>query len=118
MANVIKGRNAVIEALKSGREIDKLMIGKGAEGSIKKIIGMAKDRKIPIHYTDKAGLSRIAGDGVHQGVVALVSDYQYCTVDDILDKAKARGEDPFVILLDGLEDPHNLGAIIDRKSVV
>lgn len=112
MADTIIGRNAVMEALKSDREIEKLIVGKGAEGSIKKIIGMAKDKRIPIHYSDKAALERIAGSKTHQGVVAQVSQYTYCEIEDILERAKQRGEDPFLIILDNLEDPHNLGAIM------
>lgn len=112
MTDTIIGRNAVMEALKSDREIEKLIIGKGAEGSIKKIIGMAKDKKIPIHYRDKSALDRIAGGAPHQGVAAQVSAYSYCDVEDILRCAEERGEEPFIIILDGLEDPHNLGAIM------
>ena len=111
MADMITGRNAVMEALKNQREIEKLLVGKGAEGSIKKIIGMAKDKKIPIHYSDKAALDRMSGRGSHQGVIAQVSPYSYCQVEDILKRAQQRGE-PFVLVLDGLEDPHNLGAIM------
>lgn len=112
MADIIIGRNAVFEALRSDREIEKLLVGKGAEGSIRKIIGMAKDKKIPIQYREKTALDRIAGVKSHQGVVAQVSPYAYCDIEDILKKAEERGEDPFVIILDGLEDPHNLGAIM------
>lgn len=112
MADTIIGRNAVMEALRSDREIEKLIVGKGAEGSIKKIIGMAKDKKIPIHYSEKSALDRIADGKVHQGVAAQVSAYSYCEVEDILKRAEERGEDPFIIILDGLEDPHNLGAIM------
>lgn len=112
MADTIIGRNAVMEALRSDREIEKLIVGKGAEGSIKKIIGMAKDKKIPIHYSEKSALDRIADGKAHQGVAAQVSAYSYCEVEDILQRAEERGEDPFIIILDGLEDPHNLGAIM------
>ncbi|MCB6994088.1 23S rRNA (guanosine(2251)-2'-O)-methyltransferase RlmB [bacterium 210820-DFI.6.37] len=112
MADTIIGRNAVMEALKSEREIEKLIVAKGAEGSIRKIIGMARDKKIPVHYSDKTGLDRIAGGKNHQGAIAQVSDYSYCQVEDILRRASERGEDPFLIILDGLEDPHNLGAVM------
>ena len=112
MADMITGRNAVLEALKSDREIEKLIVAKGAEGSIRKITGMAKDKKIPIQYREKAALDRIAGRNSHQGVIALVSEYTYCTLDDILRRAEERGEDPFIMILDGLEDPHNLGAVM------
>ncbi len=111
-SNLIMGRNPVIEALRSGRDIDKLMIGRDLEGSVKKIIGMAKERHIPITYADKQALDRTAGGGAHQGVIAYVSAYEYCEVADILAAARAKGEDPFIVILDGLEDPHNLGAIM------
>ncbi|MDF3001089.1 MAG: rlmB [Bacillota bacterium] len=110
--NIIIGRNPVMEALKSGREIEKLMILKDAEGSIKKIIGMAKEKKLHYQLVDKAALERIADGRVHQGVAAVVSNYEYCDVEDLLEKAREKGEDPFLIILDGIEDPHNLGAII------
>lgn len=112
MADMITGRNAVLEALKSDREIEKLIVAKGAEGSIRKITGMAKDKKIPVQYREKAALDRIAGRNSHQGVIAQVSEYTYCALDDILRRAEERGEDPFIMILDGLEDPHNLGAVM------
>ena len=112
MADMITGRNAVLEALKSDRELEKLIVAKGAEGSIRKITGMAKDKKIPVQYREKAALDRIAGRNSHQGVIAQVSEYTYCTLDDILRRAEERGEDPFIMILDGLEDPHNLGAVM------
>lgn len=112
MADTIIGRNAVMEALKSDREIEKLILGKGLEGSIKKIAGMAKDKKIPIDYSEKAALDRMAGGKNHQGVIARVSQYEYCAVEDILRRARERGEPPFIAVLDGLEDPHNLGAVM------
>ena len=110
--NVIIGRNPVTEALRAGREIDKILVGSGQEGSIKKIIGMARDKGIMIVNSEKATLDRIAEGGAHQGVIAYVSPYEYKEVDDILALAEARGEDPFSVILDGLEDPHNLGAIM------
>ena len=112
MSEVIIGRNAVLEALKNNREIEKITIAKGAEGSVKQIVGKAKDRKIPVYYSEKARMDKAASGGAHQGVIAVVSDYEYCTVDDILALAEKRNEKPFVIILDGLEDPHNLGAIM------
>ena len=112
MADMITGRNAVMEALRSEREIEKLMVGKGTEGSIRKIIGMAKEKNIPNQYREKQALDRIAKTGNHQGVIAQVSEYLYCGLEDILARAAERGEDPFLIVLDGLEDPHNLGAIM------
>ena len=112
MSEVIIGRNAVLEALKRDIEIEKLSVAKGAEGSVKQIVAKAKDKKIPVYYSDKNRLDKDAGGKSHQGVVAVVSDYKYCSVDDILHRAETRGEEPFVVILDGIEDPHNLGAII------
>lgn len=112
MSEVIIGRNAVLEALKNNREIEKITIARGAEGSVKQIVAKARDRKIPLYYSEKSRLDKAASGGAHQGVVAVVSDYEYCTVDDILELAEKRGEKPFVIILDGLEDPHNLGAVM------
>lgn len=110
--NIIVGRNPVIEALRSDREIEKILVGKGAEGSIKKIIGMAKDKRIPITTADKCTLDRLSNGSPHQGVAAHVSSYSYCDVEDILEIAEKRGEPPFIIILDNLEDPHNFGAIM------
>ena len=110
--NIIIGRNPVMEALKSGREIEKLLIAKDAEGSIRKIIGMAKEKTLPYQFVEKTALDRVAGGRAHQGVVAYISTYEYCDAADILEKARQKGEDPFIIILDGIEDPHNLGAIM------
>ncbi len=110
--NMIIGRNPIIEALKSERRIDKLLVLDGAEGSIKKIIAMAHDKGIMIKKTDRATLDRISCHGPHQGVAAYVSTFEYCEPEDILEYAKSKDEDPFIIMLDGIEDPHNLGAII------
>ncbi len=116
MSKAIFGRNPVLEALKSGREIDRLIMQKGGEGSAKKIEAMARGKKIPIQYADKPALDRVLKESSsgknHQGVVAYVSSYQYRQVDDILKIASDREEDPFIVILDGIEDPHNLGAII------
>lgn len=106
------GRNPVMEALKSGRGITKLMVLKDAEGSVKKILGMAHDKNIPVQTVDRAVLDRAAYGGPHQGVIAHVSDYEYSEVSDILELAAEKNEPPFIIILDGIEDPHNLGAII------
>lgn len=111
-SNLLLGRNPVMEALKSGREIDKLLILKDAEGSIKKLIGMARDRDLHCQFVEKSALDRISGGRAHQGVIAYVSDFVYCGVEDILETARRKGEAPFIIILDGIEDPHNLGAIL------
>lgn len=111
-ANAIIGRNPVIEALKAGREIEKIFIGKGAEGSITKIIGMAKDAGIPLYQSDKLTMDRMAQGLPHQGVIAYASAYSYSELEDIYAKAEEKNEEPLIIILDNLEDPHNLGAIM------
>lgn len=109
----VAGRNPVLELLKSEKQIDKLYVLKGElKGSITKIIGIAKDRKIVVQQVDKTKLDSMAQGNAHQGVVALVTGFVYSSVDEILAIAKARGEKPFVVVLDGIEDTHNLGAII------
>ena len=118
MADLIIGRNAVLEALRTGREIEKLTVlkqkqaGARPEGSLQKILAKAKDLHIPVMYADRAAMDKMAGGGVHQGVIAAVSDYQYSDIEELLQTAADRGEPPFLIILDGLEDPHNLGAIM------
>ena len=109
--NVIVGRNPVTEALKNGREIDKLVVS-SAEGSMIKILAMAKDAGIPVMKVEKAALDRIAQGQAHQGVAAYISPYEYAEMEDIFARAAEKGEDPFIIILDNLEDPHNLGAIM------
>lgn len=109
--NIIVGRNPVTEALRSGREIDKLMIS-SEEGSMKKILALAKERRIPVMKVEKSAIDRIAEGKAHQGVAAYVSAYAYAELEDIFRIAEERGEDPFIIILDNLEDPHNLGAIM------
>ena len=109
----VEGRNAVIELLESGKDINKIFISKGEkQGSINKIIAKAKEAKVIIVETDKKKLDEMSQTGNHQGVIAIVPPFEYCEVDDILDEAKAKNEDAFIIILDGIEDPHNLGAII------
>lgn len=109
----VVGRNPVLEILKTEREIEKIYTLKGElQGSINKIIGIAKDRNIIIQQVDKNKLDALSEGTAHQGVAALVTSYNYATIDDILEKAKTRNEPPFIIILDELEDPHNLGAII------
>lgn len=109
----IIGRNPVLELLKTGDRIDKLYIQKGElQGSINKIIGKAKDERIVVQYVDKNKLTSMANGGSHQGVVALVTGFDYSTIEEILDLAREKKEDPFLIILDGIEDTYNLGAII------
>lgn len=115
----IEGRNPIIEALRSDRPIDKLMISNTSkEGSIKKIIGMAKEKNIVIQYVDKHKLDEISTSHSHQGVIAIVSDYKYYELDDLLEIARKKGEDPFFIILDEITDPHNLGTIIRTADAV
>lgn len=109
--NMIFGRNPVMEALKSGREIEKLLVSSD-EGSMVKIVAMARDRKIPVMRTEKSALDRMSDGGAHQGVGAYISAYTYGEIEDVLKKAEEKGEDPFFIILDNIEDPHNLGAIM------
>ena len=109
--NLIIGRNPVTEILKNDRPVDKLMVS-SREGSMIKIVAMAKEKSIPVISVEKAALDRIAGGRPHQGVVAYVSPYEYAEMEDIFALAEERGEDPFIIILDNLEDPHNLGAIM------
>lgn len=109
----IVGRNPVLELLKTDKEIDKLYILKGdLQGSINKIIGAAKSRNIIMQEVDKVKLDSMSEGNAHQGVVALVTGYEYASVYDILNKAKSLGEKPFIVILDNIEDTHNMGAII------
>ena len=110
--DMIIGRNPVAEALKSGREMERILIQKGAGGSVGKILSMAKERGVILQYEEKEFLDRKAGGGRHQGVIAFVSAHEYAGVEDMLALAEKRGEPPFLIVLDELEDPHNLGAVM------
>ena len=111
--NLIEGRNPVLEALKSGREIDKLFVQSGQlEGSIRQIIAIARDKKILIKEVDKAKLDRMSATKSHQGVIASAALYKYYEVDDILEIAKEKAEDPFIVILDEITDPQNLGSIL------
>ncbi|MDD6920747.1 MAG: 23S rRNA (guanosine(2251)-2'-O)-methyltransferase RlmB [Eubacteriales bacterium] len=109
---IIIGRNAVLEAINSDTNIDKILIQEGATGSIKKIISNAKQKKITIYTRDKASLDRLVDGGMHQGVVAYTTSFKYATVEDIVGDAQASDQDGIIVILDGIEDPHNLGAII------
>ena len=110
---IIEGRNPIIEALKNNRSIEKIMVNKASkEGSIKKILAMAKENKVIIQEVDRHKLDEMSESHAHQGVIAITSDYRYYDLDEILEIPKERGEDPFFIILDGITDPHNLGSII------
>ena len=109
----IEGRNAVLELLESNKDINKIYITAGEKrGSINKIIAMAKEKKIIIVEKEKRQMDIMAGTENYQGVIAIVPPYEYVDIQDILDEAKKRNEDPFILILDGIEDTHNLGAII------
>ena len=111
--DVLVGRNAVTEALKSGRGINKLWIASGdREGSVSEIAALAKERGIVMQYVERAKIESFAGGHRHQGVLAYVAPVPYAELDDILKAAEAKGEAPFLVLLDELEDPHNLGALL------
>lgn len=110
---LVIGRNAVRELLKSEREIDKLLVQRGErEGSIVVLVAMAVEKGIPVVETDKAKLDAMSGFAPHQGVIAMASEKEYCSVEDILDIAKNRGEAPLIVIADGITDPYNLGALI------
>ncbi|MBQ8383544.1 MAG: 23S rRNA (guanosine(2251)-2'-O)-methyltransferase RlmB [Clostridia bacterium] len=110
---VIYGRNAVLEALKAEKTLDKLFVQGGErEGSITLIVAKAKEAGIPVVQVAREKLDSLSGGGVHQGVVALAAGVEYCSVDDLLRIAEEKGESPFLVIADGVEDPHNLGAII------
>lgn len=116
---IIEGRNPIIEALKNNRSIEKIMVNKASkEGSIKKILAMAKEKKVIIQEVDRHKLDEMSESHAHQGVIAITSDYRYYDLDEILEIPKERGEDPFFIILDGISDPHNLGSIIRTADAV
>lgn len=111
--NLVIGRNAVLELLKSGKEIENVLIAKGErEGSINHIIALCKEKKIVIKNVDRKKLDFLAPNGNHQGVAANIPAHEYSTIDEILEYAKEKGEEPFLIMCDEIEDSHNLGAII------
>ncbi len=115
---VIEGRNAVLEAFRSGKTIDKLFVLDGChDGPIMSITREAKKKNTVIHYVDKDRLDGMSTTGKHQGVIAQAAAYEYAEVGDILKAARDKGEDPFLFLLDNIEDPHNLGAIIRTANL-
>lgn len=114
----IEGRNAVIEAFRSGKTIDKLYVLDGCkDGPVMTIIREAKKTDTIIRYVDREILDRLSKTGHHQGVVANAAAYDYAEVEDVLNAAREKGEPPFVFILDGIEDPHNLGAIIRTANL-
>ncbi len=111
--NQLEGRNAVLEALRSGRDMEKLLVQKGnVEGTIKRIVAQAAEKGIVIQEVSRQKLDELSQTKNHQGVIAIVSAQNYAEVEDILAAAREKGEEPFLILLDGITDPHNLGAIL------
>ena len=116
---IVEGKNPVLEAVKAKEKIDKLFVQEGLkEGSIVEVIAKASKAGIQINYVPKSKLDKMSRTGRHQGVICQLSAVEYSEVEDILDLAAQKGEKPFVFLLDGIEDPHNLGAIIRTAHVV
>lgn len=117
-SQVIEGRNAVLEAFRSGKSIDKLYVLDGCQdGPVRSIIREAKKHDTILQFVTKERMSQLSETGKHQGVIAMAAAYEYATVEDMLELAKSKGEDPFLILLDNIEDPHNLGAIIRTANL-
>lgn len=116
--SMIEGRNPVIEAIRAGREIEKILVQDGLkDGPVLTIKREAAKKEIPIRYVDKTRLDQISETGKHQGVIAYAAACSYADIEDLFKKAEEAGEDPFFILLDGIEDPHNLGAIIRTANL-
>ena len=118
MSEQIEGRNAVMEAFCAGRQVDKLYVLDGCQdGPVRSITRIARKNDTIINYVSKDRLDQLSETGTHQGVIAQVAAYEYASVEDILKKAEEKGEPPFIILLDNIEDPHNLGAIIRTANL-
>ena len=118
MSEQIEGRNAVMEAFRAGRPVDKLYVLDGCQdGPVRSITRIARKNDTIINYVSKDRLDQLSETGTHQGVIAQVAAYEYASVEDILKKAEEKGEPPFIILLDNIEDPHNLGAIIRTANL-
>lgn len=110
---IVAGRNAVRELLGTERDVEKIYVQSAErEGSIKLLVALAREKKIPVVEVDRQKLDVISGGAVHQGIVAIASERNYYSIDEILEYAEQKGEKPFLVMLDGVEDPHNLGAII------
>ena len=113
LENILEGRNPVKEAIKAGREIERILISNGAgDGSVREIAAQARKNGVLVQEVDRIRLDKLSKTGVHQGIIAFVAAKEYCEVDDILEYAAQKGEDPFVFILDGITDPQNLGSII------
>ena len=116
-SNLLVGRNPIREALRAGRDLEKLLVARGELiGSAREIVAMAREAKVVVQEVDRARLDAMAPN--HQGLIAVASAYAYSTVEDMFALAKARGEQPFLVILDGVTDPHNLGAIIRSAECV
>lgn len=114
----IEGRNAVLEAFRSGKTIDKLYVQKGvSDGPIQSILREAKKTDTIVNFVERERLDQMSEEGHHQGVIAHAAAYEYAEVEDLLKAAEEKGEPPFLFLLDGIEDPHNLGAIIRTANL-
>ena len=115
----VEGRNSIKELLISNKDINKLFVQKGEKhGSINEIISLAKQRRIVVVEVEKNKLDKMSQTGNHQGVIAIVPPFEYCEIDDILEFAKSKKEEPFIVILDEIEDPHNLGSIIRTAECV
>lgn len=116
--NKIEGRNAVMEALRAGKSVDKLYVLDGCQdGPVRSIIRAARKGDTIINFVEKSRLDQLSETGHHQGVIAITASYDYASVEDILENARKKGEAPFIFLLDNIEDPHNLGAIIRTANL-
>ncbi|AEH52160.1 23S rRNA (guanosine(2251)-2'-O)-methyltransferase RlmB [Heyndrickxia coagulans] len=114
----IAGKNPVLEALRAGREINKIWIAEGSQkGATKQVMELARERKVAVQFVPKKRIDQVA-DGAHQGVLALVAAYRYAETGDMFKLAKERNEHPFILILDELEDPHNLGSILRTADAV
>ncbi|AJH80183.1 MULTISPECIES: 23S rRNA (guanosine(2251)-2'-O)-methyltransferase RlmB [Heyndrickxia] len=114
----IAGKNPVLEALRAGREINKIWIAEGSQkGAMKQVMELARERKVAVQFVPKKRIDQVA-DGAHQGVLALVAAYRYAETGDMFKLAKERNEHPFILILDELEDPHNLGSILRTADAV
>ncbi|MBQ7454822.1 MAG: 23S rRNA (guanosine(2251)-2'-O)-methyltransferase RlmB [Clostridia bacterium] len=117
MENMLTGRNPIREALRSGRDIEKLLVAKGdLSATAREIVAMAHEARVPVQMVERIRLDELARN--HQGMIAFASAYHYSEVDDMLRDARMRGEPPFLVILDGVTDPHNLGAVIRTAAAV
>lgn len=116
--DLVEGRNAVIETLKGDTTVENIMVAKGdTKGSISVVLALAKEKGIVVKEVERKMLDLLSPDGAHQGVIAKITPFNYCNIEDILKFAKSRNEEPFILVLDEIEDPHNFGAIIRTAEV-